>query len=466
MDHKKPSFGQSLVLIFVIFSIILTGITFFKIDPHMPLVLAIGVAIAFSFYLGYDWAELEKNMFDTVASALQPMFIILIIGMVVGGWIASGTVPYLIYWGIKLLSPKWFLLSVVIMCGIMSMSLGSSWTTIGTIGVALMGVGEGLGIPASMTAGAILTGSFFGDKQSPLSDTTNFAPAVAASNLYAHVRSMLWTTIPGLGLSLVAYTFLGLKYSDGHIDPSKIDQILIGLQNSFNLNIALLIPMIILIVMIVKKVPAVLAMGIASLLGFAFTMIFQGASLGEALSYLHYGFKSNSGIVVLDKLLSRGGFNSMLWTISLMMIALSMVGILEKTGVLNVILEKLAGVVDSAFGLITATLLSCIGFSCVAPESNMAMVLPGKMFGPAYTRLGIDRSVLSRTLEDGTTLIAPMIPWHTGGVYSAATLGVATLSYLPYYFLGIVTPILCVVMAFFNVGTFRTASSPEASEEA
>lgn len=462
-EPRTPTFGVSAGLIFVIFAIILTGITFFKVDPHMPLVLATIVVAAFSLFLGYNWEEIEKDMFETVASALQPMFIILIIGMVVGGWIASGTVPYMIYWGIKLLSPKWFLLSSVIMCSIMSMSLGSSWTTIGTIGVALMGVGAGLGIPAPMTAGAILTGAFFGDKQSPLSDTTNFAPAVAGSNLYAHVRSMLWSTVPGLGLSMVAFTFLGFKYTNGQIDPERLNQILAVLQDTFNLNAALLIPLVILVVMIIKKVPAVMAMGIASVMGLIFAMIFQGASFGEALSFLHYGFKSNSGVAVVDKLLSRGGLHSMLWTVSLMMIALSMVGVLERTGVLRVILAKLSKVVNSGFGLITATLLSCIGFSCVAPEANMAMVLPGKMYGPAYDRLGIDRSVLSRTLEDGTTLVAPMIPWHTGAVYSAATLGVATLSYVPFYFLGLITPIVCIAMAAFNIGTFK--AKPEDLED-
>lgn len=459
MSKKRPTFAQAAALIILIFAIVLSGITFFNVDPHMPLFIAIAIAVAYSFYLGYGWEELETNMFGTVASALQPMVIIMIIGMVVGIWIGCGTVPYLIYWGVKMLSPKWFLLCSIIICSLMSISLGSSWTTIGTMGVALMGVGEGLGIPAPMTAGAILSGAFFGDKQSPLSDTTNFAPAVAGTDLYSHVRSMLWTTAPGLGLSMIAFTYLGFRYVSGEINHTQLDLFLNTINGSFNMTPLLLIPIIVLVVLIIRKTPAVLAMGIAALLGVIFAMIFQHASLGDAVTYLHYGYKSASGVEMVDKLLSRGGLQSMMWTISLMIVALSMVGILEKIDALNVILERISVATNTPFKLITTTLLCCIGFSCVAPESNMSMVLPGKMFAPAYDRLGIDKSVLSRTLEDGTTLIAPMIPWHTGGVYSAATLGIATLTYLPYYFLGIVTPIACIAMAFFNIGTIRAKAA-------
>lgn len=202
MSKKRPTFAQAAALIVLIFAIVLSGITFFNVDPHMPLFIAIAIAVAYSFYLGYGWEELETNMFGTVASALQPMVIIMIIGMVVGIWIGCGAVPYLIYRDMKMLSPKWLLLCSIIICSLMSISFGSSWTTKGAMGVALMGAGEGLGIPAPMTAGSIPSGAFFGDKQSPLSDTTNFAPAVAGTDLYSHVRSMLWTTIPGLGCRL------------------------------------------------------------------------------------------------------------------------------------------------------------------------------------------------------------------------------------------------------------------------
>lgn len=461
---RKPSFGESAVLLFVIFAFILTGITFFKVDPHILLVLATGVVVAFSFFLGHRWDEMEKSMFGSVASAIQPMVIIMCIGMVVGGWIACGTVPYMVYWGIKILSPKWFLVSCVLMCSIMSMSIGSSWTTLGTIGVALMGVGTGLGVPAPMTAGAVLCGSFFGDKQSPLSDTTNFAPAVAGTTLYEHVRSMLYTTTPGLLITLGIFTFLGFKYSNGVMDVERINLILTTLKDTFNFNVALLIPLFVLVAMILKKVPAVMAMGIASLLGLIFAMAFQGADFGQALTYLHYGYKGTTGVPVVDKLLTRGGLHSMLWTISLMIVALSMVGALEKTGVMKVVLAKLSKVVSSRFGLVTATLWSAIGFSCVAPEANLAMVLPGKMYGPAFDRLGIDRKVLSRTLEDGTTLVAPMIPWHTGAVYAATTLGVATLAYWPYYILGIATPIVSMILAATGFGIFK--ARPETLKEA
>lgn len=453
---RKPTFGEALVPIILSVIVLLVCIVGLGTDPHVPLFLACVICAVFAFYLGSDWKTIEEGIFRGIQSALLPMVIILLIGMTVGGWIAAGTVPYIIYWGLKLINPTWFLLTTCLMCCIMSMCLGSSWTTAGTLGVALMGVGYGLGIPPAMTAGAVVSGSFFGDKQSPLSDSTNFAPAVAGTTLFEHINSMIYSTGPAIVISLIIYGVLGLRFRGGQVDTENINLILNTLESNFNLNIGLLIPLIVLIVLIVKKVPAIASMSIAALLGLIFAITFQGSSFGQAIKYLHYGYVGTTGIGVVDKLLSRGGLHSMLWTISLMFVSLAMAGILEKTGALEAILDKLRSLTKSVFGLITTTLFSVLTLNFFAADPYLAMLLPAKTFGKSFDEKGIDRKVLSRTLEDTGTLGCPMVPWGTSGVFMATTLGVATLSYLPYYFLGLVTPIVSMILAATGIGIFYT----------
>ncbi|MEH0020399.1 MAG: Na+/H+ antiporter NhaC [Desulfobacter sp.] len=456
---RPPSFLEALVTLSITFSVILIGIVFLKVDAHIPLFIGTLICIGFAFYLRFPWSDIEKGIFDGIKSALLPMLLIMFIGLVISGWIASGTVPYLIYWGLKLLSPTWFLTSAVLICCVMSMSIGSSWTTIGTLGVALMGVGSGLGVPAAITAGAIATGAFFGDKQSPLSDTTNFAPAVSGATLYEHIRSMLYTTLPTLVIALAIYTFLGFKYSSGAFDRTGMDLIITTIEKSYRLTPFLLIPLVVLIIMILKKVPALLAMMTAAVLGLIFTMVFQNGSLAVSLKVLHYGFVSQTGVETVDKLLSRGGLHSMMWTISLVFIALSLAGVLQKTGTLTVVLEKIAGFVKNAFGLITTTIWSTAIMNFLTGEVFMPMLLSARVFLPAFDRQKLHRKVLSRSIEDGGTIIAPMVPWGMCGVFTAVTLGVPTLEYVPYYFLGLLNPFVSMGIAAIGFGVFRADQS-------
>lgn len=453
---RKPTFGEALVPLVLSIIVLLVSIVVFKVDPHIPLFFSCLVCALFAYYLGFKWQEIEDAIFDGIKMALLPMVIILLIGMTVGGWIACGTVPYIIYWGLKLISPTWFLLTACVMCCVMSLSTGSSWTTAGTLGVALMGVGYGMGIPPAMTAGAIVSGSFFGDKQSPLSDSTNFAPAAAGTTLFEHVSSMIYSTGPAILISCILYGALGFRYSSGTVDAEKVKLILDTLSANFNLGPALLIPPAVLIVLIVKKVPAVVGMSIAAILGLVLAVFTQGVSYGQAVSYMHYGYVGQTGVEVVDKLISRGGLHSMLWTISLMFVSLAMAGILEKAGALDAILDKFRSLVKTVFGLVTTTLLSVLALNFFAADPYLAMLLPGRTFAPAFDEKKLDRKVLSRTLEDTGTLGCPMVPWGTSGVFMASTLGVATLSYLPFYFLGIVTPLVSMVLAATGFGMFYT----------
>ena len=446
-EGRAPSFGGAMLIVGLDFAVILTGIIGFDLDPHIPIFLACVLSVVYAYYLGYRWELVETAIFKAISSALLPMVIILTIGMVIGSWVACGTVPYLIYWGLKLLSPQWFLVAGSIMCVILSVCTGSSWTTVGTVGIALMGIGAGMGIPAPITAGMVITGGFFGDKQSPLSDSTNFAAAVAETPLYSHVRSMLYTTFPSLILSIILYGVIGLKYADNTIDPSGIKAIADGLSGAYNFNIMLVIPPIILVTLILMKIPALIGMSIAALMGMIWSMVFQDLSFGAAMKVLQIGNVAHTGVEVVDKLLSRGGFNSMLWTISLMFFSLGMAGILETSGIFGVVLEKLSRMTKSAFGVISTTIWSAWILNFLAADPYLAMLLPARTFGPVFDTLRLDRKVLSRSLEDGGTLICPMVPWGTSGVFCATVTGVATLAYTPFYFLGLLNPFVSMIIA-------------------
>lgn len=451
---RKATFTEAVLMVFLAVVILLVSIVVFKADAQIPLFLASCLVTIYAFFLGYKWQDIETSIFDSIKTALLPMIIIMIIGVTVGTWMACGTVPYLIYWGLQLINPTWFLLTGCIMCSVMSLCTGSSWTTAGTIGVALMGVGLGMGMPPAMTAGAIVSGSFFGDKLSPLSDSTNFAAAVAGTGLFDHVNSMLWTTIPALLLSYIGYGAIGLGYAGKTIDSEGVRLMLDGLNQTFNLNIGLLIPLILLLVLIIKKVPAIISISIAALAGAIVGIVFQGIGISDMLRYMLSGFVGDTGIADVDRLLTRGGLNSMLGTISIMFMSLSLAGILDRTGCLEAAFSKLANVVKSVVGLIVTCEISSLVLNFLAADPYLPMLMTSKIFGASYDEKGIDRKVLSRTLEDTGTLGCPMVPWGTSGVYMSATLGVAVFSYLPYYFLGLLTPIVAVVLAATGIGIF------------
>lgn len=282
--------------------------------------------------LGFKWAELEEGIIQTITMAVQAILILLIVGTLIGTWILSGVVPSMIYWGLNLLSPGIFLVATLLICSIVAVSTGSSWTTAGTVGIALLGIGETLGISAPVIAGAIISGAYFGDKMSPLSDTTNLAPAMAGANLFEHIRHMLYTTGPAYLISLILYAIIGMKYAGQSLDTAQIDLIQTTLMNHFQtLSPILLLAPVAVIVMVILKVPA-LALLTGTLIGGAFAIVFQGADLGEVMSAMHYGYESHTGVLAVDELLTRGGLDSMLWTVSLVLCALSFGGVLEKPG--------------------------------------------------------------------------------------------------------------------------------------
>ncbi len=450
MDEKDGniSFLRSMIpIIFLIISLTLT-LRYYGGDAHMPILATAVVAAVVALASGYSWSELEKGILDTLSDTLQSMLIFCIIGIVIGMWIIGGIVPTMIYYGLKIISPKIFLPTACLICGVISLATGSSWTTAGTVGIALIGMGHGLGIPLPMVAGAIISGAYFGDKMSPLSETTNLAPAVAGANLFDHIEYMIYTTGPSLIISLILYGILGARYSGTNFNPESLNLILEGLTNEFKISPFLLIPPLFIIIMVIKKTPAIPGLIISSLMGMLSAIITQGAQMNEIVAAAHYGYVSESGAEVIDELLTGGGLDSMMWPLSLVFISMSLAGIMEKSGMIDAIAQKILSFSNSTGSLILATVLTSISVNIATGDQYLAIVFTGKMYKNEYEKKGLPPKLLSRTLEDSGTLTSPLIPWGACAVFMATTLNVRTVDYLPYAFLNIINPIIAIVYGY------------------
>ena len=463
---KRPSFAGALFVI--LFLCVALFVQVFVIDEpwvtHITLILASVVAIIVATQSGYTYKECQDAILYGCSIAMLPMLILMMIGVLIGSWIPAGVIPSLIYYGMLILTPAIFLATVCLVCAIASVVTGSSWTTGATFGVAFMGIGMGLGIPAAMTAGAVISGAIFGDKMSPLSDSTNLGAAVGEADLFDHIKSMMYTTIPALVISLIIYAIMGFQFSGGMIDAEQIGIVLSGLSDNFAISPLNFIPPIIVVILAVKRVPGLAVMIIASLIGAAFAMIFQGFSLAEMLNFMNYGYVSATGVEALDDLLSRGGLQSMMWTISLGFIALSFGGILEKTKMLHVLLEKMGALVSNVGGLVTTHVLSGIAVNLFSASQYMAIIIPGRMYRPAYKKQGLLPQVLSRTSEDSGTVFSPLVPWGLCGVFFYGCLGVPTIEYIPYTFLSFLVPIIAVLYSWIGFAMFKEGDIKSVSQ--
>jgi NhaC family Na+:H+ antiporter len=462
VKEKKVSFAGALVVLLFLCIAMFMQIFVLHKDwvTHITLLLGCVVASAVAMLSGFTWEDVQKGILHGCGIAMLPMLILMLVGVLIASWIPAGVIPTLIYYGLKILSPNVFLVTVCFVCCIASLATGSSWTTGATFGVAFMGIGMGLGIPPAMTAGAVVSGAIFGDKISPLSDSTNLAAGVAEADLFDHVKSMVYTTGPALLISLVIYALLGLKFRGGAVDTSQIDTILQGLKANYFVSPVALIPPLLVVFLAVKKVSGLAVMVIASLVGAIFAMIFQGIGLGDMMSILNDGFKSATGIAAVDKLLSRGGLQSMMWTISLGFIALSFGGILEKTGMLDALLGKISKLVSNVRGLIITHVFSALAVNLFSASQYMAIIIPGRMLVPAYKKLRILPQVCSRTCEDSATVTSPLVPWGLCGVYFTGVLGVATVEYIPFTFLALVTPLIAIAYGMTNTFIWREGERP------
>jgi len=434
-------------------------------DVHISLILgALIASIVAITRLGYTWQEVENGIISTISDTMQAIIILAIIGMIIGTWILGGIVPTLIYYGLQILSPAMFLVAACLLCCVVSLATGSSWTTAGTVGIALMGVAAGLGVHPGAAAGAIISGAYFGDKMSPLSDTTNLAPAMAGANLFDHVRHMVYTTGVSLVIALIGFGILGAGYAGKQLDTTAINEILVLMGESFQINPLLLLVPVIVIVMVARKVPAIPGLFIGTLLGGLAAMIFQGASFASVTDAMQYGVVSETGNVMLDELLTNGGYQSMMWTISLILAALTFGGVLEKTGMLETIGKTVLKYAKSTGALVTATILTSIFTNILAGDQYLALVLPGKMYKDEFHKRGLAPRNLSRCLEDAGTLTSPLIPWNTCGAAMSSYLGVPTIEYIPYCFLNLVNPVVSIIFGFTGITMMKLEDDPSAPE--
>jgi len=431
----------------------------FEGTGHLPLIISGAVAALIARAHGWRWPEIQGGVLRAIHLAMGAVLILIVIGMLMGTWLISGIVPALIDWGLMLLRPSYFLPASCAVCSIVSVVSGSSWSTAGTIGLALIGVGDVMGVPSPYTAGAVISGAYFGDKLSPMSDTTNLAPAMAGTDLFTHVRHMLWTTVPSWVISMTIYTFMGLNLE---VQPmgGSVDEIHALIQAQFSPSwVHLLVPGI-TAVLVLRKMPALPVLLLATVLGGALA-VFQGQPLGTTLTTTMSGFAPDTGNASVDELLARGGMMSMTSTILLILSAMFFGGVMECTGMLRTLALKILSLAQSTGSLIASTVFTSIGFNILAGDQYIAVVVPGRMYGPEYEARGLHPKNLSRALEDGGTITSPLIPWNTCGAYMSTTLGVATLAYLPFCFLNIINPIISIIYGY--TGFSIAPKDPETS---
>ena len=450
-EKRDPYLWEALISIMGLVFFISLAIVRYESDPHVPILLGVLVAAVIGMRAGYSWKDIETGMLNGITNSLQAIVILCIIGILIGVWILSGVVPTMLYYGLKIMHPKIFLPAALLICSITSLATGSSWGTSGTIGIALIGIGGGLGFPLPLVAGAVLSGAYFGDKMSPLSDTTNMAPAMVGTDLYTHIKHMTFTTGVSYGLTLVIEIVLGFIYGGGQANLAGVNQILSGIDAQFSVNPLLLIPPVIVMALAFRKIPAVPGIVIGIIAAGILGALFQGNTFGSLLSAAYGGYTSSSGIEAVDNLLTKGGLESMMYTISLVICAMMFGGIMEKTNQLRVVVSVILKKAQSTGSLITATILTAVASNLILCDQYMAIVMTGKMYAQSYIDKGLHPKNLSRAIEDSATVTANLVPWNSGGAYQAVTLGVPTIAYLPFNFFCWITPIVSMLYGWFNI---------------
>lgn len=454
-EVRKANFTEALFTFASLTIIMFISIIKYEESPHIPMLIGVLIASLVALKIGYTWKFIENSMIKGISQAMQSIIILAIIGVLIGVWILAGVVPTMIYYGLMILKPSIFLVATVLITSITSLATGTSWGTAGTMGIALMGIASGLGIPAPVTAGAVLSGAYFGDKMSPLSDTTNLAPAMAGTDVFTHIKSMAKPTLIAYGLTLLIFGFLSAKYRGASADLSNVNIIANGLKETFTISPVLLLAPLVVIISIAKKLPAVPGIALGIIIAAILGPIYQGINFGDILSAGLNGYVSNTGLEAVDQLLTTGGLNNMMSSISLTIIAMMFGGIAEETGILEAIVKKFLHRVQSIVGLVISTILTCVFTNASMPEQYISIVVPGRMFKNEYKERNLDPTLLSSTLESGGTVTSAMIPWNTCGTYMSTVLGVSTVHYLPFLFFNLLMPIVQIIIVAIDSNKYR-----------
>lgn len=465
---KKTEMNVWWALLPIVTMIVVMIFTIVKLEqePHIPLMIGTAIAAIVAWKHGYTWNEIQEMMFKGIRLALPAVIIIMLVGLTIGAWIGGGIIATMIYYGLKIINPAFFLVTITIICLIVATVTGTSWGTMGTVGVAGMGIGMSMGIPAPMIAGAVISGSYFGDKMSPLSDTTNLAAGLTNTDLFDHIKNMFYTTIPGLIIALIVYAILGRQFTVTNTNLSDIEEIITVLQQHFVISPWLLLVPAVVIVLVMRKVPAVPALVVGILLGFLTQVFVQGGSVSFAVQVLQTGYEIESGNAMVDELFNRGGLDSMMYTVSMTIVAMTFGGVLEFSGMLKTIMNQLLKMIKSAGQLIATTVGAALFTNATCSEQYISIVVPSRMFARVYREKGLHSKNLSRALEDGGTLTSVFIPWNTCGVFILGTLGVHAFEYAPYAVLNYAVPIISIIFAFTGITIWKlTKEEIEALEK-
>ena len=450
---RAPKLWEAIFTLGFLAVVLAVGIAGFGADPHVPMFLGVSMAVLMAFRLGFTWDEIEKSMKDGVYRVLQALMILIVTGILIGVWIDAGVVPAMIYYDLQVLHPSIFLIATLIICSITSIATGTSWGTVGTVGIALLGIGYGLGINPGMTAGAIVSGAYFGDKMSPLSDTTNLAPAMAGTDVMSHIRFMMFPTGVAYAISLVFYGVLGaMQYHGGNADMSKVAELTGELGNLFNLNPVLLLPPIIVIVSVALKAPALLGLSLGIYSGAAVGLIFQpNCTVGSLFISGMSGFSCESSVAEVAKLLNRGGLTGMMFSVSMCILAMMFGGIMEDTRMMETIINKLKPLAKTPAALVVMTEITAIIANFTMCAQYIAIIVPGRMFSKEYEEAGLSPETLSNALESSASVTSGLIPWNTCGAFMVTTLGMGALEFAPWAVFCWITPIVCAVMAYMGL---------------
>lgn len=443
---RQPKVWEALLALIVVIAVVVAAIRT-KVGIQMGLAMGGCTAIVFALLMGNKWSDIQDTVKRVVGDSATTLLILLSVGMMVGIWIIGGTVPTLLYYGLKICSPNIIVPLAFVLCAITSLFTGTSFGSIATMGLALFGVGTSMGISAPLMAGAVCSGAFFGDKMSPLSDPTNVAADMSGTPLYDHIGSMMYTTVPATVICLVLYTVLGIRNASANADLSNIELILDTLGANFNISVVALVPAVLVLLTSALKVPAVPAMLGCTAVSGVFACLLQKISLSAMLGAAMNGFSSDTGVAMVDKILSRGGMTSMYSTVAIIILSATMGAVLEKSGVIDSLVNNvLLKAVHKPCGLILSTMVYCYSLLLISGHQVMPIILGGRTFRPAYDRMGIQSKVLSRTLEDTCTIGAPMVPWGTSCAYMFSVLGIG-IAYIPYAFLCYIVPLFAILYA-------------------
>lgn len=470
-EPRMPKVWEALITLVLLVAVLAVGIVIYGADVHVPMFVGVCVAAIMALYLGHKWEDIEKMMMDGIYKALQSICILIIVGILIGVWINAGVVPTMIYYGLQLMHPTIFFIATLLICSVTSLATGSSWGTMGTMGVALMGIGFGLGMNPGMTAGAILSGAYFGDKMSPLSDTTNLAPAMAGTDVMSHVKAMMLPTAITYVICIIFFGVLGVtQYHGGDADMSRVTEFANALNVAqggvFHVNPILLLPPVIVIVAVAMKMPAIPGITLGIFAGAIVGLIFQPGQCdpGTLFKYGMNGFEfpeevdamlqaslSAETYETMNKLLESGGILGMMNSVAMTIIAMMFGGIMEGTHQLEVIVNQLKKLAKGPAGLVTLTEITCVLSNMTMPEQYISIVVPGRMYAEEYRKMGLHPSVLSSALEGAGTVTSALVPWNTCGVYIRDTLSITVPEYAPFAMFNWLMPVINAACAWVGV---------------